>query len=315
MTVVDRSTQCSFEHEAFIYDSDAAYTAVLAPMARDAAVAGDAALAVVSRHNADLLRDALGPVADAVTFLDAEAWYLHPTSTIAQYDGVLRDLGPATPAFVIGEVQFGRSPSEWVDWTRYEAALNRALEPHRARVVCPYDTRSLPPTVVDDARRTHPLVRTARGSEASADYLEPGVLIPRLGPTVGVPATVADVDLHVEGSVLAARRVFARAAAEAGFAPDRVDELTLAVNEVLTNALLHGGGTARLRVWAAAGTGLTCAVDDTGPGVDDALLGFVPPATDATGGYGIWMARRLFERSELLRSPTGGLTVVLATTH
>lgn len=87
----------------------------------------------------------------------------------------------------------------------------------------------------------------------------------------------------------------------------------MAVNELLTNAVLHGGGSSRLRLWLSADE-LVCAVDDSGDGIDDPLVGFTAPPIGSPGGYGTWLARRLFDRTEFLRSPTGGLSVLASTT-
>jgi hypothetical protein len=52
-------------------------------------------------------------------------------------------------------------------------------------------------------------------------------------------------------------------------------------------------------------------VDDNGAGINEVLVGYVGPPAGAVGGYGAWLARRLFDRSEFLPSESGGLTVVL----
>jgi anti-sigma regulatory factor (Ser/Thr protein kinase) len=302
---------CSFQHDAFIYDSDEAYVATLVPLIEAAHVAGDTVLAVVPRHNAALLRSALGGVAGATEFVEAETWYEHPVATIAAYDAILRGVPAGTRAFVVGEVEFGTAEADWTSWTRYESALNTVLRRYDARVVCPYDARVLPVRVVEDARRTHPYLLAASEVARSDRYLEAPTLFPLLPPTVAVPAATPDVDVLVDGRLGDARRAFATAAAAAGFEAEATDDLTLAVNELLTNAVTHGGGAARLRVWTS-GADLTCVVDDAGSGVDDPLIGYAGPTPGSPRGYGTWLARRLFDRSEFLRSPSGGLSVLVA---
>jgi anti-sigma regulatory factor (Ser/Thr protein kinase) len=311
MTSAHAPLDASFQHDAFIYDSDEGYVATLTPLIVAAHAAGDTVLAVVPRARATLLRSALGP-RTGIEFLAAETWYEHPINTIAEYTAVLRDLPVGTRAFVIGEVQFGATEADWTAWTQYEAALNRALARYDVRVVCPYDARVLPASIIDDARRTHPYLLTATDARRSADYLAARDLFPLLPPTVAEPTSIPTVDLVVDGDNLGvARRSFAAAAAACGHAPPRADELTLAANEVLTNALVHGGGIARLRVWVTDGE-LTCVIDDSGGGIDDPLIGFTGPEFGSSRGYGTWIARRLFDRSEFRRSPTGGLTVILS---
>jgi anti-sigma regulatory factor (Ser/Thr protein kinase) len=302
---------CSFEHDAFIYDSDEGYLASLVPLIEEARLAGDTVLVVVPPHNAALLRSVLGDVAGTTRFADAETWYEHPIATIAAYEAILRGLPAGTRAFVVGEVQFGTVDADWTAWTRYESALNTALHRYDARVVCPYDARVLPARVVEDARRTHPYLLVATAAERSEHYVDARTLFSLLPSTVAVPAATPEVDLQVDGLLGTARGAFAAVATTAGFDAESTDDLTLAVSEVLANAVTHGGGAARLRVWSS-GADLTCVVDDAGSGVDDPLIGYAGPPTGSPRGYGTWLARRLFDRSEFLQSPSGGLTVLLA---
>jgi hypothetical protein len=43
--------------------------------------------------------------------------------------------------------------------------------------ICAYDTQELPEGVVMDARRTHPVLRTAEGPRPSAHYSQPAVFV------------------------------------------------------------------------------------------------------------------------------------------
>lgn len=307
--MTDRRTE-RLDHEAFLYGSDDEYAACLGTLLAGALARGEPAYAVVAPEKAKLLAGELGAMADRVSFFDAANWYCQPAETLAAYDRILRGLRPGTRAVVVGEVQFGDTQRDWLAWTRYESALNRVLEGHQARVVCPYDSRSLAPSVIEAAARTHPHILRVHGQQPSGVYAEPEVLLPVLTLDWDVPPGPPEVDLIVHGGTDAARRAFRRAALATGFDLDRVEELTLAVNEVVTNALVHGGGRARLRVWVSA-DGVTCTVEDEGPGNEDALLGYRPPPPGAERGYGLWLARRIFDDVESRRSAAGGLAVVL----
>ncbi|HLM65002.1 MAG TPA: sensor histidine kinase [Acidimicrobiales bacterium] len=311
MTVLEDDAAGCFEHEAFIYASDDEYVETLAPLMADALAAGDVVIAVVPGQRAALLRAELGTAADGVTWIEASEWYRQPVRTIAGYERTLQGLERGTSAFVVGEVQFGSNERDWRAWTRYEAALNRALERHAARVVCPYDARSLPPTVVDDARRTHRHLLERDERRASEGYVEPEALLRDMAADAVTPVGTPDVELPVGRSVQEARRAFSSAATAWGLPGSRAHELSVAVSEVVTNAVVHGGGAASLRIWCRD-DGLTCVVEDQGTGSEDALLGYVPPAPGAVGGYGLWLTRQLFDRTELARSAGGGLLVLLA---
>src|SRR5688500_20331661 len=54
---------------------------------------------------------------------------------------------------------------------------------------------------------------------------------------------------------------------ECGMDAQQVDGFAIAVNEVMTNAVCHGGGTGQLRLWSAGRA--VCAVDDHCPGCED----------------------------------------------
>jgi signal transduction histidine kinase len=86
-----------------------------------------------------------------------------------------------------------------------------------------------------------------------------------------------------------------------------VDDLLLVVNELCGNAIRHGGGQGRVRLWTD-GYLVMCRVTDSGPGIGEAeAQGLVRPALDIAGGRGLWIARRLAD----LRIDTGpsGTTV------
>jgi serine/threonine-protein kinase RsbW len=107
-----------------------------------------------------------------------------------------------------------------------------------------------------------------------------------------------------------ARHGFAGCAAKAGLAGLRLEAFVLAVNEIMTNAVRHGGGSGRIRLSRTA-AGLACAISDSGPGVLLARLNShqLPP-TSATGGRGLWLARHLCD-SMGIESGRGGTTVHL----
>lgn len=65
----------------------------------------------------------------------------------------------------------------------------------------------------------------------------------------------------------------------------------VAVNELTTNAVRHGGGAGRLELWRV-GDLLHCRVTDEGPGIPaDEHPDGTPPSPDALNGRGLWLAR------------------------
>jgi anti-anti-sigma factor len=65
------------------------------------------------------------------------------------------------------------------------------------------------------------------------------------------------------GSLYALRAAVAAHASEAGLAPGRADDLVIAVHELAANAVRHGAGHGRLRVWRSD-QALRCEITDDG---------------------------------------------------
>jgi anti-sigma regulatory factor (Ser/Thr protein kinase) len=94
------------------------------------------------------------------------------------------------------------------------------------------------------------------------------------------------------------------AAYVAGTAGERVGEtVVLIAHELCSNAVRHGGGAGRLRLWLA-GDELHCEVSDSGPGLTDADAGRTLPPPTLPGGRGLWIARSMSE-VRIVTGPAG----------
>jgi serine/threonine-protein kinase RsbW len=106
------------------------------------------------------------------------------------------------------------------------------------------------------------------------------------------------------------RYAVAGCAADTGLSGPRLDAFVLAVNEIVTNAVQHGGGSGRIRLWRTA-VGLACEISDEGPGAPMAAFnGHQLPPMSSTGGRGLWLARHLCDSMDV-ESGSGGTTVHL----
>ncbi|GIJ46098.1 hypothetical protein Val02_29840 [Virgisporangium aliadipatigenens] len=102
-------------------------------------------------------------------------------------------------------------------------------------------------------------------------------------------------------------RTFVRAQASALLlAPERVELLTLAVNELVTNTLQHTTGGGTVRIWADDGE-LFCDVADSGP---LPTFGRAMPAPEAQRGRGLPIVERLCDGVTGIAGP-GSATVRL----
>ncbi|AGL14054.1 ATP-binding protein [Actinoplanes sp. N902-109] len=86
---------------------------------------------------------------------------------------------------------------------------------------------------------------------------------------------------------------------------DRLDGFVLAVNEVLTNVVLHAGGNGRLVLDTADDT-VRCTVTDSGPGIPERYQ-HPPEVPEAFGlsGRGIWLAHQLCDEVTMATGPIG----------
>ncbi|GAA0901863.1 ATP-binding protein [Virgisporangium aurantiacum] len=98
------------------------------------------------------------------------------------------------------------------------------------------------------------------------------------------------------------------AARRAGLDADRADRYTFAVNEIVINAIQHGGGTAEVAISAAAGS-VTVTVVDRGPGWNRDIPHDLPPP-DRTHGRGLWLATRMCD-DLTINSSSNGTTITL----
>jgi len=74
---------------------------------------------------------------------------------------------------------------------------------------------------------------------------------------------------------------------------DRVAHLVIIASELASNAIRHGGGHGRLRMWRADDA-VHCAVSDEGTGLADPdTAGTVVPPVLSASGRGLWIVRQL----------------------
>jgi transcriptional regulator with XRE-family HTH domain len=164
------------EHRVLFYRGDDEYLASTVPFLADGIRRGDAVLAVTTRRQIRLLRDALGADAARVEFVDSTKWYRTPAGALRDYRTFVQERFAAGAPWIriIGEpVWAGRSRAEIAEWTRYESMINLALASSPATIMCPYDARSVPDAVLARARETHPEAAVAGDATANPAYRAP----------------------------------------------------------------------------------------------------------------------------------------------
>ena len=79
----------------------------------------------------------------------------------------------------------------------------------------------------------------------------------------------------------------------------------VAVNELLTNVVRHGGGRGRVTLWQA-GDWVVCEVSDAGPGLPPAAPRHpARPTANQPGGWGLWLAEELTDAFHLATGRSG----------
>lgn len=124
------------------------------------------------------------------------------------------------------------------------------------------------------------------------------------GPA-GSASQVRPLDQHFDrGSLFALRSAVAAHAAAAGLGPQQVYDVTAAAHELASNAVRHGAGHGRLRLWATAGS-LYCQVRDGGPAPASAGSASGQPQWPARHGHGLWIARQVASQLGIQHGPAG----------
>jgi anti-sigma regulatory factor (Ser/Thr protein kinase) len=107
----------------------------------------------------------------------------------------------------------------------------------------------------------------------------------------------------------ALRRLVLREATDASLALDRAHDLVLAVNELATNSVRHGGGEGTARMWVEEDT-LVCEVLDEGHIPESHYIGLTPPPPEQQTGRGLWVVHQLCDLVQIRSTPAGSVVRV-----
>jgi CheY-like chemotaxis protein len=179
--LADRSHGHGCRHEALFCSSADELSAGVLPFIRRGLERGEDVLVVLKEAGLTAVRRALGADAAEVDFRDAVAWYRSPEHAFEQYSRYAEDhIESGAPRVrIAAQVVWPESSARAAvaGWTRYEAGISVGLATVPVSFICAYDTSELPPGIVADARRTHPVVRTAEGAHPSAHYAPPSTFV------------------------------------------------------------------------------------------------------------------------------------------
>ncbi len=138
----------------------------------------------------------------------------------------------------------------------------------------------------------------------------------------GEAPTQPVLDQSFDASSLSELRTATHAcAAEAGMPAERATDFVIALHELAANAVGHGAGSGRLRIWDHIGA-LYCRVDDDGPAATMTGAAHGGAGTDGSAsqnladrwprepGHGLWLARQVADQMTLRSDSHGTIAVI-----
>jgi len=290
-------------HSLFLYDDDDRLVRKMAPHLRTDPAGGRRTVVVLDRRKWERLAGALGSDADDALYIDRDTFYTRPEAALAGFDGTLRRFvhDGARAVRVFGELPHCETDADRNLWLMYEAILNRAFDHHPVWVMCGYDAREVSEPLLDGALDVHPEVLTEDWRQ-SPHYKEPEDVV-RLRTAIPAPLDGLHT-LPFDGGPRSFREALGTELEGAAVSDLEARNMLVAAEEVLANAQRHGGGPRGVMV-GRVGERFLCEISDYGHGIDNPLAGFLPPRPGHVDGAGLWVARQLTRKLELVPSPQG----------
>jgi anti-sigma regulatory factor (Ser/Thr protein kinase) len=296
-------------HDALLYDSPEHLASVAAPFLQDGLARGDTVVLATSAPAGRLLHEAVDGD-ERVVVLDRTEVYPSRTPTALTTYRRLADRRPADGSAlvrVIGEVDFGPTRRHWPEWQRYEAVMNQHQPEPVVWGLCIFDTQRLAQALLDTALQTHPHLATVSGRVTNARFTDPGSYLRSLPvPAEPLEATIPSLWIADVRDFAGLRHSVARELVVLP-APDLAADFLLAMDEMTSNAIRHGGRPVSLRLWIGPDR-IVCVIGDAGPGWDDPFAGYGPAHGNdlSRGGMGLWLARQLCDHVDLTSDGRNG---------
>ncbi|MBB3676182.1 sensor histidine kinase [Modestobacter versicolor] len=305
----------AYRHDLLLHDSSEELATRAASFVRAGLEAGDGAVVAAGPRVGPLVLEALADDERVLVLDPAEIYRMRTPAAITALRQLAQERTPDGGRLrVVGETVFGPTAREWLEWERYEAVVNEALRPQPLWGLCVYDSSRLPDEVIETGLATHTHLVTAAGRQVNPGYRDPAEVLRSL-PVPEEPLERTEPLLRVDdvSDFIGLRHAVGERLAALGGSPDLVEDLHLAVDEMSSNAVRHGGPPVQLRLWASAER-VVCRISDRGPGMDDPFAGYGPAHGDdlSRGGMGLWLARQLCDHVDVIDDGRG-LTVRLAT--
>jgi anti-sigma regulatory factor (Ser/Thr protein kinase) len=297
----ESTTGGGFSHEAVLYRQPAQYRSAVLGFVRDGLDRSEPVLVALPTATAELIRGDLAEHPD-LTFADLGQLSRNPGRIIpAVWDFADRHEGRPV-RFVSEPVWPGRSAPEIREAVAHEAMVNLAFAGAPVAMMCPYDASRLAPRVTAHVARTHPVLHTEDGTQASPDYRAGHMPRGTRWSLARPPKRAQRLDYTTD--LRSVRAAVSRYAEDAGLTADRLPDLVIAVGEVIANTLRHTSGGGTVFIWRTR-TEVICQISDTGC-ITDPLVGLRRPL--GPGGLGLWVVNQVCDLVEL-RTGKRGTTI------
>jgi len=292
-----------YPHDALLYDSPDQLVDAAVPFLLDGLAAGDAAAIAAGAAVTRVLCEALDGDPRVAVLDRSEVYSTRTATAITTYRklGEQRTATPGSRVRVVGEIDYGLSERDWLEWQRYEAVINEALVGWPLYGLCVFDTARVPETVLDSAVRTHQHLLTAGGRQVSPHFEDPADYLRSLPvPTEPLQDTAPRLWAKDVADFIGLRHAVAAELATVAAPRDLIEDFLLAVDEMTSNAVRHGQPPVSLRLWIGNDR-IVCVIGDGGPGWDDPFAGYGPAHGDdlSRGGMGLWLARQLCDHVDI----------------
>jgi len=298
-----------YTHDALFFDSPGQLTDVAVPFLLEGLAAGEAAVVATSTGTANLLRQAVDGDPRVHVIERGDVYRARTPTAITTFrrlaeqhaaDGVKR-------VRVVGEVDFGPTERDWLEWQRYESVINDALAEWPLWGLCVFDTQRLPAPLIESALRTHSTLVTDGDRAPNPEFADPADYLRSL-PVPGEPLedTAPRLAAPDVSDFIGLRHAVAAELDRVPAPRDAVEDFLLAVDEMTSNAMRHGGPPVSLRLWVADDR-IVCTISDHGPGWDDPFAGYGPAHGEdlSRGGMGLWLARQLCDHVDISSDGAG----------
>jgi anti-sigma regulatory factor (Ser/Thr protein kinase) len=294
-----------YRHEALLYRGQADFVEQVLPCVVESIDQDEPILVAAPEAKLELLRAALGARHAGVHFADIAIVGRNPARMIPVWRSFVALHSAAPRVRGIGEHAYPeRTPDAISECMIHESLLNLAFDAATPLLLsCAYDVCALPGRVLEDARRSHPFVRTD-GCTARSGEFGNGTSASRLFERSLPPAPADARRLPFEaGEILSLRAAVSDLGRQSGLVGDRLDALVLSVHELVVNSIRHGGGEGVLTGWRS-GTSVVVEVSDRGH-LADPLAGSVAPPGNSIFGRGLWIANQLCDLLQICSSAAG----------